>query len=289
MRGSTFTLITAAALASVAPVAHAQVPLQVEGTIVDIGPNGNGGAIITVMGMEIEIPAGTPISSPTKQLTVSQLLNAAPLPGRSQPGFVGGTAIISGISEPGDRIAEEVFVEPAENVVLGQITDSMEIEDMPFVLINDTRIPAAPIRNGFGFEILASSLAAGMPASAEGYFSAGVFYAFLVEVDGGTLKNAGVREVSIQRAECRQRTNGQLELEVRGATHNPATGTVSITTVGPNPFVYGTATVTPDADNPAFGTYRFTRRAAGIGTCQPEIAARFGTAIATAAQTVRID
>lgn len=290
MRGYSLTLVTVAALASYAPVAHAQVPLEVEGPIVDIVPNGNGGAIITVMGMEIEIPAGTPISSPTKQLTVTQLLNQTPLPGRSQPGFVGGTAIITGVSEPGDRIADDVFVEPAENVVLGQITGPMEIEDMPFALIDDARIPASPIRNAFGFAVQPNSLVAGTPASLEGYYSLldSVFHAFLVEVEGGTLVNAGVREVSVLRADCRQRTNGQLEIEVRGATHNPATGTVSITNVA-NTIVYGTATVTPDAEDPNFGTYRFTRRASGLGTCQTQIAARFGTAVTIAPQDVRID
>lgn len=294
MRAFTYSLFAAAALALAAPVAHAQEVLEVEGPITNVGTDQNGN-FIEVMGIRIAIPAGIPISSPTASLTFGQLLGD-PLPGRpqDQPGFLGGTAIITGISEidtPDNiRTAQDVFVEPAENVVVGVLTASNAIEGMTFELIDDPRIPSSAT-NEFGFDIALSSLVAGAPAAIEGYYSAidQIFHAFLVEVTGGQLLNAGVPEVSIQRAQCRQRDNGQIEVEVIGGTHDPSSGTVTVT----NPtgtIVYGTANVVQDAVSPQFGTYRFRRRAGGLGPCTNEITVNFNNiAVVTAPQEVRID
>jgi hypothetical protein len=53
-----------------------------------------------------------------------QLADPATLPGRTEPGFIGGTAIILGTSDGITNTADDVFTEPAENVVLGLITAS---------------------------------------------------------------------------------------------------------------------------------------------------------------------
>lgn len=298
MRGYKFSRLAAAALALAAPVAQAQVPLEVEGPIENIECSGTS-ALITVMGMDILVDNQTTITNPTRALALSDLCRTDPLPGREQPGFVGGTAIATGLSFDGfDRIADDLYVEPAENVVLGQVTSNsggggLEVEGVPVVMIQDDRMPAIPLVNESGFEIDPNSLAIGTPASMEGYYANGTFYAFRLEADGGSLLDDGATAVSVLRSDCRQRDNGQLEIETRGATHDPPNGTVTVT----NPagtITYGTAPVAPDPDNPSHGAFRFRVRRGGIGECTPEIRVLFvgndgRQAEVIAPQEVRID
>ena len=80
----------------------AAAPLSLEGPIQEIIDNGDGTGSITVMNVNVQIPAGILITSPTVTLTMSQLADPSPLPGRAPlEGFIGGTAIISGDSTSG--------------------------------------------------------------------------------------------------------------------------------------------------------------------------------------------
>jgi hypothetical protein len=290
MRGFVFSLLATSALALAAPsTASAQAVLEVEGTLRNLVSDGAGGAIATVMGVQVAIPAGTPVSTPTASLTVDQLLDPTLLPGRDQPGFLGGTAIITGTSDlVNGAVAADVFVEPSENVVLGLITGTFQIENMPFSMLQDPRMPALPIMNVFGFEIDPASLTAGTPAAAEGYYSAldQSFHAFIIETEGGTLLNAGVTEVSILRAQCRNRNGGEIELEVRGSTHDPATGQVAFTNTA-GTVSYGSAAVVQDAEDPTFGSYVFRIRRTGLGACPSQVVASFSGATASGAVAIR--
>jgi hypothetical protein len=287
MRVFAYSLLAASALTLAAPAVHAQAVMEVEGTTSSIVSDGAGGAIMTIMGVTVNVPAGTPVSTPTASLTIEQLLDPTLLPGRDQPGFVGGTGIVTGTSDAvAGAVATDVFVEPAENVVVGRITGPMEIEGMPFSFLQDPRMPALPVINDFGFELDPASIVAETPASIEGYYSAldQSFYAFLLESEGGTLLNAGVTEVSIQRADCRNRGGNEIELEIRGSTHDPATGTVTITNLD-GTITYGTANAAVAAD--VFGTYRMRFRGTNRGPCVDTVVAHFNGATATGAVEIR--
>jgi S-layer homology domain len=136
------------------------------------------------LGVNVLIPATAPINSPSATLTIAQLADPTPLPGRSSPGFIGGTAIINGTTTGAISTADDVFVEPAENVVIGTIThatctnadcsnlgDTLAVLNSPLVRLTDARIPAGPPSNAFGFAIdLSQGALVGAVVSAEGYF-----------------------------------------------------------------------------------------------------------------------
>jgi len=83
-------------------IAQVPVPAGVEGAIGSIISDGNGGAIVNVMGIDVYVPAsvfgdsgdpanpGNPskVTSPTAKLNLASLLDTTVLPGRSQPGFL---------------------------------------------------------------------------------------------------------------------------------------------------------------------------------------------------------
>jgi hypothetical protein len=271
----------------------AQVPVFFEGALTDVsfGPNA-----IAVMGVEIRVPDGTPICSATVcGLTVSDL-KEGPLPGRAHEGFLNGTAIVSATRNiaTGVITADDVFVEPAENVLIGVVTanscsttncdgvgDSLSVLGLPVSGLADPRIAAGPIMNDFGFELdLRDHNAVGTTAATEGYFgSDAIFHYTGLSLGSAPLLNPTTREVSIIRAQCRQR-RGRAELKVRGATHTPNSGTVTV--VG-----FGSAAVIPNADDPNFGLYNFARLA--VGDCPTNITVNFGPAAVTSGVDVLID
>ncbi len=284
--------------------AQAQVgaPLvSLEGPIQSILPNG-----IVVVGVTVIIPPGTPVVSPTADLTALSggdavtLLAGRRFPGRTPAGFLKGTAIITGRRQPNGNIrATDVFVEPAENVLIGAVTQStcttadcsgagdvFSVLGAPLIPLKDPRMPAGPIMNQYGF---ASNLAlrsvVGKLAAAEGYFAKGTFYFHTIEVTGASLANPSRREVSVQRAQCRGDVDG-IQLDVLGAVHTPATGTVTITGTADG-TVFGTvAAVSAGAGSP-FGTYTFRlRNAPAFPTCPASVTAPFGAATAVLDVTI---
>lgn len=208
-----------------AQVINASVVSEVEGTVTAISTNLNGSVSMTVMGIAVNVPVGTPVNTPTVQLTFAQLVSTTPLPNRTQPGFIGGTAIVTGTSDArGVLTADSVFVEPAENVILGIVTSNttagISVNNIPVAFIQDARMLAEPVKDANGIEIIRSSIPVGTGASVEGYYSNGIFNAFLMEAEQGTPVLA-TPQVAITRATARERTpNNQRgdEYEIRGST-----------------------------------------------------------------------
>jgi hypothetical protein len=219
-------------LSVMAAGAAAQVPFEIEGPINDVDPDRR---TITVMGQTISVPLRTPripIMSPTARVTLQQL-DGARLPGRIERGFIGGTAIISGqILPDGSFVADDVFVEPAENVLRGTLTgvNPFRIGVVELRALTDPRMPSGPLTNQFGFEIDGASLQPGVFAASGGYFSRSdnVLYYHTLDLQGTTrLLNPG-NQVSIQRAQCRIRGGGRDEIEVRGGVTNGSPNTTPV-------------------------------------------------------------
>ena len=268
------------------------VPLLLEGPISALSANPDGSGSITVMGVVVEIPAETPITTPTAALTIEQAADPTPLPGRTQPGFLGGTAIIEGDSVGAANTATTVFMEPSENILGADITSvppaAITIGGVALAELTDSRIPADPVMNDFGFEVDPATVPTGVDAVGEGYLSndgSGVFQYFVLAVADGTLINAGQTEVSITRALCIAggAPGDPIELRVQGAVHDPAIGSVTI-----NDFAGATfATVATVADIAPFGLYSLVlRNDIAFQVCPASVTVEFNggaTAVAVAA------
>lgn len=277
--------------------AHAQALLSLEGPIQRVIPDQNA---MVVMGVRVTVPPGTPITTPTTTLTALADLLGNPLPGRiganglPLPGFVGGTAIINGrVTAAGALTATDVFVEPAENVMIGTITaatcsnancvgagNTISINRVRLVPIRDPRLAAGPVTNEFGFaaNLAGAANLVGRAAEAEGYFAGGRFNYYLFSVTGAPAANAGA-EVSITRARCTEDPAGIL-LDVLGNTHPSGAGesvTVSDgagTTFGTQPLIA--------ADVAGFGAYTFRlRNNAAFSACPANVTVEFGTVSVT--------
>jgi hypothetical protein len=267
--------------------AYAQALLGVEGPIQRVLPLTNE---MIVMGIRVRVPPGTPITTPTTTLTGIRDLLGAPLPGRTQAGFLGGTAIINGTIVAGVPTAGDVFVEPSENVLIGTISANtctnarcfgpgnfLDVNGARLVPIRDPRMAAGPVTNEFGFAAnLTGVNLVGRAAESEGYFARRRFHYFLLSVTGAPLANPGVAEVSILRAQCRDDAGG-IQLDVLGNTH--PRGVVTITDGAGTTF--GTqATI---AAGVGFGAYTFRLRGnPAFATCPTSVTVEFGVASATA-------
>jgi hypothetical protein len=168
----------------------AQVKAIVEGPISAVVDHRDGSGTITVMGVVIQIPVGTPITTPTATLTMAQLADTTAFPGRSQPGFIGGVAIINGSSADGVITAADLFVAPAQHFLVGQITANqpLRVNGVRVQILNDSRMPGGVLRNIYeGFPVVPGSVPIGGAATVEGYFGVtGTLHATRVEVEGGT-------------------------------------------------------------------------------------------------------
>ena len=291
-------------LSVMAAGAAAQVPFEIEGPIHDVDPERR---TITVMGQTISVPLRTPrvpIMSPTARVTLQQL-DGARLPGRIERGFIGGTAIISGqILADGSYVADDVFVEPAENVLRGTLTavNPFRIGVVELRALTDPRMPSGPLTNQFGFEIDEASLQPGVFAASGGYFSRSdnVLYYHTLDIEGNArLRNPG-NQVSIQRAQCRIRGGGRDEIEVRGGVTNGtpnttpvrlAAGTQLTLTLAQRGGLSRTLTVpaTVALDFPGYGSYviRATNLAFPVRGCPANVTVSSqinGVTLATSAE-----
>jgi hypothetical protein len=135
----TVSALALALAASTSGTALAQaLPVEIEGPITaiecldenvsppDCDTGVPAGVAMTVMDIRVEVPEGTPIASPSRSLN-SRLLSAPRrFPGRSERGFIGGTGIIIGQTDGiSPVVADDVFVEPAENVIVGVVTENI--------------------------------------------------------------------------------------------------------------------------------------------------------------------
>jgi hypothetical protein len=262
-RHNKLNAISAFMIASLCSASAAAAPLALEGPIQAIAADGSS---ITVMGMTVAIPLGTLINSPTKALTPEELVSTATFPGRVQQGFLGGTAIINGLTadDPANPLgvdfAEDIFVEPAENVLLGSVSfngcgtatcdgagDQLFISGVPMVRLADSRIPAgAPIdANALAIDLTTTPVLS--EAAAEGYFgNDNNFYYFALETVGAPV-SCGVNcrpsdAVSIARARCRDGREIQVSGGVADANGGaPTSLVVDIVDFGTAPVIYDAA------------------------------------------------
>lgn len=254
-------------------VVQAQNPVEMEGTVSAITPDGQN-VKLTVMGADVRVPAGTPVTTPVGSLTFAQLLDTVtPLPGRSVGGFLNGTAIVNGSISGGVITATDIQIEPAENVILGEVTTNnasgFSVNGVSIQLIDDARLKAKPPRNEFGFDIKLNSVAIGTPVSVEGYYDGTLFRAFIIDVDGPAQLTKTDPQISITRAQSRERTPNATrgdEIELRGSvtmTHAAAgINTQSIEVYRVDNGVdtqLDFAVAERDADNPNFASFRYRK------------------------------
>lgn len=239
----------------------AKIEASLEGPIQSIAADAAGaGVVVRAMNVTIHFAPGTTTSGRTKSiktpvttLTPAQFRDTTKFPRRSEDGFVGGTIIADGDFDTDTNTLEADFinVEPAETVLLGALTANspgnprnLRINDCPIEMLTDPRMsanpddPANPIfMNQYGFPMKIESATVSptgptpnpppAPSSVEGYFSGGVFHAFLFEYGGtGQLLTdpSVVPQISMERASYRDRGN-EFEVEARGfvtTSHVPA-------------------------------------------------------------------
>ncbi|MHC1726147.1 MAG: hypothetical protein AB9866_09105 [Syntrophobacteraceae bacterium] len=293
-----FLILAIMSIPLIVPLQAAAQLAAIEGPIQDIIPDRR---VMVVMGVTVHVPPGIPITSPTANLTELagagnplELMLGANLPGRTVPGFMGGTAIINGTALPsGSMRATDIFVEPSENVLIGAVTastctnancargnDVLSILKTQVRPISDPRMQFS-IVNDFGFSVdLTGANLVGTAAAAEGYFVAPrEFRYFLLEITGAPLRNPGIAEVSIQRAQCREDAVNGIQLDVLGATHTPALGTVTISNGG---TTFGTESTISTGVGSAFGTYTFRLRDnPAFNSCPENVTASFAGATAS--------
>lgn len=258
-------MVFALALAGAASLpagAWAQVPFEIEGIVTAIAPGPNGTANITMFGQVFNVPSTAYIHTPTKSLTIDELLDSTPLPGRSELGFVGGTGILVGtVANPGPgatAIVEDIVIEPGETVLLGAITANdggvIRIMGVPLVDLDDPRMPSSGLVNEFGFPVIPTTVPVSGQGVAEGYFAQddGRFHHFRAEVEGGELVDPASAATSILRARCSP--GGRLE--VLGGSYNPPNATIRVYN-NKTGFSFGTVQTTVDPLTPTFGSYRF--------------------------------
>lgn len=279
----------------------AQVPLtaSIEGTISSITYNSSQSVTMIVMGVNVNVAkaladAGDVIS-PSADLSLETLAGKVVLPGRGlQQGFEGGTAIVEGVWQNNQLVASSVFVEPAENIMLGQVTaanplriNGVEIAILPeagataaFTSNLDARIVPGHLLPRLGptglrheVGIPLASVKANVLAAAEGYFADGKFNAFVVDAaDGVALTDSD--QLAITRAQVRERTPNTTrgdEYDIRGGIHlrNARARQIAVYRIDTLPNAAGVPTTTytrlgaavatiPDAVNPKFGTWRLT-------------------------------
>jgi hypothetical protein len=237
---------------------------------------------MTVMGVPIKVLETALVHTPTAASTDVESAIAAlhgfsdqapRLQGRSTNGFIGGTAIVIGESIGGVVYASDVFSDFAENVIVGEATAPVlvneqvsraTINNVIIRRITDARMPGAPATNGLGLRIDATQINPGTLVAAEGYYSPNqntLWYHHL-EADDAPLANTTETQVGILRADCRVRGGGRDEIQVRGGVAIPGNASVQIripspTAANPNRFVsIGAVAAVPIAgSNPPQGQY----------------------------------
>jgi hypothetical protein len=244
----------------------ATTPGYTEGPIQSIDQQVDGSVIMNVMGVTVYVPTTAVIDSPTTTLTLRQLASRTPLPGRTEPGFIGGTALVNGVVDLATNhfTATNMVVEPAENVLIGVVTSvaPLKILNSELAFINDARMPFHLV-NEFGFALAPNPpVEVGTLAAAEGYYAGGKFQSFALELVGDFPLANPVTSLNIQRAQTRERTPNARrgdEVKVRGFYHVPngIRPTIQVFRVDAGvATLLGSAVAVPDV-NPKFGTWDF--------------------------------
>jgi hypothetical protein len=254
---SGLVLSGASHLALAAPFAIEGKLSQMNVDVTTLATPGAGNHLIC-NGSTIYLSPTTVYSTPTGTITPAQLVLPTPFPGKtpvapdapSAPnsqasGFIGGTCIIEGDedSTPTGRVATNVFVEVAENVLVGLTSNSpgtpFEIMGVKVVLLaakpaDGTPLPAGyveepggrviavPVTNATGMKVDINTVKKGDESSAEGYLGSlpdgsKVFYSHAVVTTGGDPLDAQPYPVaSIQRADLTFSNSTTVKLDIRG-------------------------------------------------------------------------
>jgi hypothetical protein len=299
-----------------------ETPIEFEGPIQSIEPDRDG-VKLKVNGIEVFIPAGVigstgsdGVHTPTAKLTsVADIVSDAPFAGRPDyKGFRGGTAIVTGTSGADGVTAADVFMEPAENVILGAVTANspteFRVEGVKVYLLPsangkpsyppgvnyDPRLPGLPMKNELGFTIDPSKVQVYADAALEGYFGKDVdgsdaFYAF--SIDSVSDVEDPNPTVSILRAQCRVRSTTQVEWEIRGGVYPWVQGATigvyppSTAFNGGRPYATNFA-VPQDTVDPKAGAFRYTAKPNATGGCPSSVVVKFnGAPDATANVEIR--
>ncbi len=314
MKSTTQWVLFAGAWAGLAACAHA-VPFAVEGKLAQVNVEPSSLALLppvnTVLcnGTLIYLTAATEYSTPTGSITTAQLISGTPWPGRASvapaaplrqyskdSAFIGGTCIIEGDDDgsPAGRRASKLFVEPAENVLVGPTTNEsgqpFAIMGVPVVLLAskpsdgtplpagyveepEGRIIATPPVNAANMKIRLDTVPKNDESSAEGYLGddGKIFYAFAVETTGGTLAEPkDFPTASVQRGDVTFSSATTVKLEVRGGcTFLPTTarplhlvvqvdrGNAWVNATGGTSATAVATTCAEDPATPGSGTYRY--------------------------------
>lgn len=194
-------------------------------------------------------------------------------------GFIGGTATAVGTTTDagGTVVADSLFVEPAENVIVGAVTKNdvtkeedetnesainegtFEVQGTKIRTAQDSRLPFHAVMEGTDFRVGVSTIPERTLAEVEGYYgNDGVLYAHTLGATEGETEGKG--SLTITRAECDHDDDGPDALEVRGNTSAPD-GTVSVYDHHTDELMGTTQVETTDDGT---GTFRFD---AEIDTC----------------------
>lgn len=261
------SLTTQSSLGQVPPApAPTTIPGYTEGPISNVILQPDGSVIMTVIGVSVKVPVGTPVHSPTRALTLRQLSLRTKLPGRLEAGFLGGTALINGVVDvaTGSFTATDMHVEPAENVLIGTVTQSspLRILNSDVVPIADSRIPYS-VTNQFGFDVKPTSIPVGSAAAAAGYYADNKFQTFSLELAGDFPLVNPNSQINIMRAQTRERgpnaTRGD-DVDMRGFYHSlgGVLPTIRIYRVdGAVRTLLGNAIAIPDGVEPQFGVWTY--------------------------------
>ena len=279
-----------------------------------------GMAVDVPASVTLESPAATRAETGLNQ---NLWFRGATLPGRTRAGFMGGTAIVTGTFDPaaGKILATDIVMEPGENVALGGITanrcttincdgagDYIRGNTKPdgtpgpaMIPIQDIRMKAKPVGDEGGFALDFTNVnLTGLAYVTEGYYGTSpvsvgspggavselAFHYFLFSLAAPApqlLLNKTIREVGIERAQCRV----AKDFEVRGNVHTrvnpngtrndtitPASGVVQVQYTLNGVFNRANSAVAVvDAANPALGGYRVRFNVAGA--CPENIVVRW--------------
>lgn len=201
------------------PVFLAEGPISAVTAADGVAPDGVTATVgtITSMGVVIHVPPEAPVTSPTAILDMATFADATPFPGRDLGGYLGATVISEGCvkfsaADPlvPFALAENVFSDVAENVMLGVVTGpfvagtgTLEVNGTPVALLSDARMPNLGINNPFGLPVTTDSITVGGDIAVEGYYGDdGTLHVWDVEVANGTLVDAVNPQISIQRFRC---------------------------------------------------------------------------------------
>lgn len=221
------------------------VPALLEGKITAIDGLNNR---IAILGFSVHVPATAVIRTPYRVITFAELLGN-PLPSRSTPGFLNGTAIVDAEYVNGELEATAVTVIPEESSFAGPITTvagGLRVMGKRVVLIGDSRIKGVAA-NRYGFPLSLAYATVGTDMMVDGYLgNDGAIYAWRITAD----MRLSPAYVGLVITSARARNGNRVQVD--GAlTAN--SGTVTLRDADTN-AVLGTSAVIPGAFH---GTYAF--------------------------------